>query len=136
MKIYAIAYVATLIAFAGIDFIWLSRMGDVLYRPAMGDMVLDKFRPVPAVVFYCIYAAGLVFLAIRPALSAEDWTVAALNGAVLGLVAYGTYDLTNQATLRNWTTLLTCADLAWGTVLSAASGAIGYLAAVTLTKGV
>lgn len=135
MKAYAIAYLATLITFLGIDFVWLARMADVLYRPAMGDMVLDRFRLAPALVFYLAFAAGLVHFAVRPALASADWTTALLNGALLGLAAYGTYDLTNQATLRNWTTLLTCADMAWGTVLCAASAVAGFLVTVALTRG-
>jgi len=135
MKIYAIAYIATLLAFACIDFVWLGRMADVIYRPAMGNMILDRFRLAPAVIFYLIYPLGVVYLAVRPALSNGDWTTAALNGAVLGFIAYGTYDLTNQATLKSWTTLLTCADWAWGIVLTAASAAIAYLITAALSKG-
>lgn len=134
MKAYAIAYIATLIAFVGIDAVWLSRMADVIYRPAMGDMLLDKFRIAPAVAFYLIYATGLTYLAVRPALAQNDITTALINGAFVGFVAYATYDLTNQTTLRNWTTFLTVADMAWGTVLSAASAAIGYLVTTALTK--
>lgn len=136
MKAYVIAYLATIVAFVGIDAVWLGRMADVIYRPAMGDMLLDKFRAGPAIAFYLIYAAGLVYFAVRPALVQNDLTAALVNGALMGFVAYATYDLTNHTTLRNWTTFLTVADMAWGTVLSAASAAIGYLVATSLTKGV
>lgn len=129
MKTLVIAYVATLAAFLVLDFIWLSRMSAYLYRPVMGDMVLETFRWKPALVFYTGYAAGLVFLAVQPALATGSWTTALVHGAVAGMLAYGTYDLTNQATLKNWSTLLTVADLAWGTVLSALAAAAGYFAA-------
>lgn len=125
MKLYAVAYVATLIAFVAIDFVWLSSMAGRLYRPVLGDMLAPGFRPVPAVLFYLVYAAGLTFLAVRPGLLAGSIGTAALYGAVIGFMAYATYDLTNQATLKNWSTLLTVADLIWGTVLSAAASGIG-----------
>jgi len=124
MKTYLIAYFATLIAFVVVDFVWLSTMADRLYRPTMGDMLAPSFRLTPAIVFYLLFAAGLTFLAVRTGLaSASLWTAVIYGGAV-GFTAYATYDLTNQATLKNWSTILTVADLAWGTILSAfASGA-------------
>jgi uncharacterized membrane protein len=57
-----------------------------------------------------------------------------VSGALLGLVAYGTYDLTNQATLKTWSTTITLADMAWGSVLTALAASAGYLAASRLTR--
>ena len=135
MKAYLVAYGATLLAFLVLDFIWLSRMSGYLYRPVMGDMVLETFRLSPALIFYLGYAAGLVFLAVRPALISGDWKTALVHGAITGLMAYGTYDLTNHATLKNWSTLLTATDLAWGTILSAAASVAGYFAASAFGGG-
>ena len=88
-------------------------------------MLAPTFRPVPAVLFYLVYIAGLTFFAVRPALASGSLGTALLYGAAFGFVAYATYDLTNQATLKNWSTVLTVADLAWGTVLSAGAAGIG-----------
>lgn len=121
IKVFVIAAIATLVVFVAIDFIWLTAMADKLYRPVLGDMLTAQFRPLPAVCFYLIYAAGLTFLAVRPGLAAGAAHVSLVHGAVVGFLAYATYDLTNQATLKNWSTLLTLADLAWGTVLSASA---------------
>ena len=126
MKTLAIAYVVTLVAFALLDFLWLSRMADVLYRPTMGDMAAANFKLVPAVLFYLLFCAGLVYFAVRPALGSGDWSVALVQGSVLGLIAYATYDLTNQATLKNWSATLSIVDMAWGTVLSGVAAIIGY----------
>ncbi|MBG0509315.1 DUF2177 family protein [Agrobacterium sp. MOPV5] len=132
MKTYFAAYLFTLVAFLVIDFIWLSTMASRLYRPAIGDLLVENFRLAPAVVFYLIYAAGLTFLAVRPAFQTGEWTTALLYGAVVGFMAYATYDLTNQATLKSWSTTLTVADLLWGTFVSAAAATIGYLITVRL----
>ncbi|EMS98598.1 hypothetical protein H009_06362 [Agrobacterium tumefaciens str. Cherry 2E-2-2] len=132
MKTYFAAYLFTLVAFLVIDFIWLSTMASRLYRPAIGDLLAENFRLAPAVVFYLIYAAGLTFLAVRPAFQTGEWTTALLYGAVVGFMAYATYDLTNQATLKSWSTTLTVADLLWGTFVSAAAATIGYLITVRL----
>lgn len=127
MKILAV-YVATLVVFVGMDFLWLGRMGDAFYRPAMGGMAMDGVRLGPAAVFYLLYAFGMVFFAVNPALAAESWRVAALNGLVLGLVGYGVYDLTNQATLKTWPLALTLVDMGWGSVLTGLSSYAGYCA--------
>lgn len=124
MRTMLIAYLATLLVFLGLDTLWLSRMADIVYRPVMGDMLLRDFRLAPAIAFYALYAAGLVYFAVRPGLEAGA-TTALVNGALIGLLAYATYDLTNQATLRNWSTALTLTDIAWGSFLSATAAGVG-----------
>jgi uncharacterized membrane protein len=125
MKLLA-AYIASLIVFVGVDFVWLSRMGDAFYRPAMGGMALEGFRAGPAVAFYLLYAAGVLYFAVQPALASQSWQSAALSGLMLGLVGYGVYDLTNFATLRQWPLSLTLVDLAWGTFLTGLAALAGY----------
>ena len=126
MKTYLTAYCATLIAFVAIDFIWLSIMADRLYRPTLGDMLAPQFRLAPALAFYLIYAAGLTFFAVSAGLMSVSMATAALYGAAVGFMAYATYDLTNQSTLKNWSTGLTIADLIWGTFLSAVASGAGF----------
>jgi uncharacterized membrane protein len=121
-------YAATLLVFFGVDFIWLGRMGDAFYRPAMGGMAADGFKLGPAVVFYLLYAFGILFFAVNPALAAGNWKIAALHGALLGLVGYGVYDLTNMATLKSWPLSLTLVDLAWGVFLTGLAALAGYAA--------
>lgn len=127
LKTYGIAYVATGLVFLAIDAVWLTLAAQRLYRPLMGEMLVESFRLVPAMLFYLIYIAGIVVFAIAPALATERWTTAASYGAFLGLFAYATYDLTNQATLRDWPVAVTVADLCWGTFLTASAATIGFL---------
>jgi uncharacterized membrane protein len=134
MKSLAISYVVFLVVFVGVDFIWLSRAGDTFYRPTMGDMALADFRLAPAVAFYLIYVVGAVFFAVAPALETGDWTNAALRGALFGLCAYATYDLTNQATLKNWSTTLSLVDMGWGAMLTAFASACACKITSALTS--
>ena len=127
MKTYGIAYVATSLVFLAIDAIWLTVAAQRLYRPLMGDMLVDGFRLAPAVLFYLVYIVGIVVFAILPALASDRWTTATSFGAFLGLFAYATYDLTNQATLKNWPVMVTVADLCWGTFLTAVAATAGFL---------
>lgn len=129
MMTYLIAYGGAAIVFFGLDFVWLSTMGQSYYRSQIGHVLLDKPNLVPAGVFYLFYVAGLVYFAIAPALAAENWTQALIAGALLGLLAYGTYDMTNLATVKDWSVTVTIIDMAWGAALSAIAATAGYFAA-------
>lgn len=124
---FIIAYVSTALVFFVIDFVWLSKMTGLFYRARMGDMLLAQPNFAVAGAFYLIYVAGIVYLAVLPALNSGNWYTALISGAVLGLVAYGTYDMTNLATLKNWSLSLSIVDMAWGTFLTAVSATAGYL---------
>lgn len=127
-----IAYVSTAIVFFAMDFIWLSNMTGLFYRARMGDMLLGQPNLAVAGVFYLVYVMGIVYLAVLPALNAgngtSNWSTAFISGAILGLVAYGTYDMTNLSTLKNWSVSLSIVDMAWGTFLTAIAATTGYLA--------
>lgn len=123
------AYGATAIVFVLMDMVWLTLTGTRIYRPVLGPMLAEKVDVGAALAFYGIYIFGLVFFAVRPALAAQDWKSAAISGLLLGLVAYATYDLTNQATLRLWSIKLTVLDLCWGMTASAVASTVGFLAA-------
>jgi|APAra7269097559_1048567.scaffolds.fasta_scaffold08004_2 uncharacterized membrane protein len=126
MRIHVFAYIVTALVFLGIDSVWLTLMGRGWYRQRLGHILLEQFNFMPALAFYGIYIGGIVLFAISPALSGDRWTIAVTHGALLGLVAYGTYDLTNQATIRGWPMSITLLDLGWGSLLTAAAATIGY----------
>lgn len=119
MKSFLIAYVAAIAAFCIIDGIWLGLVAKNFYANNLGDLLRKDFLALPAVVFYLMFTAGLVFLAVRPGQPDLSLLNIALHGAVVGLLAYGTYDLTNLATLRDWPPIVSVVDMAWGTFLSA-----------------
>lgn len=118
-----IAYGSALVVFVLVDAIWLSTMASRLYKPTLGDIMLPGFNAPAAVVFYLIYPIGLVIFAINPALKVGSLSTALLYGGLFGLFTYATYDLTNQATLRNWSTLITVVDMSWGSFLGAITAA-------------
>jgi uncharacterized membrane protein len=120
---HVLSYVVALVLVGGLDLVWLSTMGERLYRPTLGDIMLKSANLPAAAVFYLLYPVGLVLFAIAPALRSGSVVTALLHGAAFGAFTYGTYDLSNQATLRNWTTTLTLVDVAWGTFLAATSSA-------------
>ena len=112
------AYVLALACFLGLDACWLGVMGPRLYQPALGALMAPRVDWLAAALFYLIYIGGLVYFAVVPALGAGGPRTAWRRGAILGVVAYATYDLTNQATLRDWPWAVTLVDLAWGAVVT------------------
>jgi uncharacterized membrane protein len=125
---YVVAYIATAVIFLGLDAIWLSQVALGMYRQELGSLLLEKPNLAIAAAFYLLYVAGIVILAVIPSLGDGGWVKALLLGAVLGLVAYGTYDITNLSTLRGWSTKLALIDMAWGAGLTAVSAAFGWWA--------
>lgn len=115
------------------DIIWLSVMSKKLYRPYLGDMIAEKFRLVPAVIFYLIYVLGLVYFVSLPAARQMSFSDSIINGGLFGAIAYSTYDLTNFATLRKWSLMVTLVDIGWGIALSSIASSCGYLSWVLLS---
>ncbi len=118
------AAIAVALVLAVLDGIWLGLVvRDWLVRQFGGRLRDPVFWP-PAIVFYVIYSVGLAFFAVTPAMAAGGDLVMALGlGAFIGLIAYGTYDLTNWATMKDWPRQFAIVDLVWGPVLSGASAA-------------
>lgn len=132
---YVIAYFATLVVFLAADAVWLTIMASRLYKPTLGDILLDNFLVAPAAVFYLLFVVGVVIFAVAPALQSGQWTTALVYGALFGFFSYGVYDFTNMATLRNWTATITVADLCWGTFLTGLSATLGTIITQAVTKG-
>jgi uncharacterized membrane protein len=124
--VYPVAYFTTLVVFVLCDMAWLGTMASRLYRPTLGDIMLTDVNLPAGVAFYLIYPVGLVIFAVLPALKSGSLGQAMLGGALLGFFTYMTYDLTNQATLRNWTSQLTLFDIGWGTLLGATAATAGF----------
>ncbi len=110
-----------------LDLLWLGVIARGWITQQLGPLMREKIEIAPAVLFYLLYVAGLSLFAVAPALEDGGWVKAAMLGAVLGLVAYGTYDLTNLATLKNWPMLMVIVDMIWGAALSAVSAAGGVM---------
>jgi uncharacterized membrane protein len=124
----AAAYLAAAVVFLALDAVWLSAMASRLYQPHIGHLMAPTVDWLAAALFYPLYWLGLLVFAVRPALVQGRAAPALRLGALFGFIAYATYDLTNQATLRDWSWTVTMADLAWGAFVSgSAAGAAAWL---------
>ena len=126
---YVLAYVATALAFCALDFAWLTIVAPKFYQAQIGPLLLAKPNLMPALAFYVLYVAGLVIFCVSPGMTAGEWTRSLVLGALLGLVAYATYDLSNLATLKGWSSSLSLVDMAWGALASALASTCGYFGA-------
>lgn len=122
-------YLITLLAFLGIDMIWLNGIAKTFYAKQLGFLMTKNPNLLAALLFYLIFAAGLVVFVIQPALDKKLWTQALFAGAFFGLVTYATYDLTNLATVKNWPVIITVVDLLWGTTLTALTSILTFFIA-------
>jgi len=133
-QLLAAAYIATLLVFLAADALWLGVLMGPTYADWLGPLMLAQPRLAPAGAFYLLIGIGLLVFGILPGLRSNSLAATVRLSALLGLLAYGTYDLTNYATLRDWPLALTLIDLAWGTFLCALAGSAGYLAARRLKR--
>ncbi|MGB4800920.1 MAG: DUF2177 family protein [Candidatus Saccharimonadales bacterium] len=109
-----------------LDFIWLGAVARGFYRSQIGRLLLEKPNMTAALLFYCIYVAGIVIFVISPALEKGSFTFALTRGALFGFFAYATYDLTNLATLKGFTVKVVVVDLLWGAFLTAVVASVTY----------
>jgi uncharacterized membrane protein len=122
------AYLATAVAMIVLDLLWLGAIAKPLYQQGIGHLMAAQPRLAAAAAFYALYAMGLLVFVIAPQADAPGWGRTLAMGALFGLVAYATYDLSNLATLRDWPLRLALIDMAWGALLSAASAVAGRAA--------
>ena len=128
------AYSGVLLAFLILDGLWLGVLMSSTYKELFGPLMLASPNWGPAAVFYLLYVAGVVFFVVRPALAQGSARRAAVTGAFFGLIAYGTYDMTNWATLNGWSAQLALMDMAWGGLLTCLAALSGYWAARKLAS--
>lgn len=124
-KAFTIASLSGFLILVVFDFLWLSNAVNFLYRPRIGHLLADKPNMAAAIVFYLLYGIGMAVIVQRPAVAEGSVLTALWMGAFLGLIAYGTYDLTNQATLKDWSVVITVADMIWGAFVTGVSCAAG-----------
>lgn len=126
-------YLSTAIIFLVLDAIMLTLHMQPLFRRYIGPQLLEQIRLIPAAAFYAAYIAGLLYLVSYPAL--KTGTAVLLPAAILGAMAYGTYEFTSYAIMKDWSPAMVATDLIWGTVLTAVSAWGGVAITRLLFKG-
>jgi uncharacterized membrane protein len=121
-------YALTVLGFLVIDFVWLTVVAQSFYQKHLGSLLRDDPIVAAAAVFYLLYLVGVLVFVVLPALEAESFVRAVALGALFGLIAYATFDLTCYALFQGFPVIVVAVDLVWGAVLTASVSAIGYAA--------
>lgn len=120
------AWLAAIVTAMALDALWFGLIARRFYKRHIGVLMAECVGWPAVLAFYVLFGGGLLYFCVDPALRAGSPGFAALNGAALGLVVYGTYDLTNLAVLKQWDSKVAAADILWGVFFSAASSAAAY----------
>lgn len=126
-------YLVTAAVFLVVDALMLTNVMKPLFERHLGDALRESPALAPAAIFYLFYVAGVVFLASLPALAEGDPLKALWMGGLLGAMAYGTYEFTNLATLKNWSWQMVAVDFTWGIVLTGVSAFVGVWTVLRLS---
>ena len=129
---FAAAWGVALIVMGALDGLWLGWLALDFYKRELGALMTDSVRLVPAALYYLLYPAAVVALALTPL--PGNWRTAALRSGGLGLTAFGVYDLTNLATLRGYTVTMTIVDMTWGMLATVAGGLAAYLVVLNRSR--
>jgi uncharacterized membrane protein len=130
---YLAAYAASLVALLALDAVWLKLVAIDWYKRDLSHLMAPQMNLVAGAVFYLLFPAAIVFFAVVSTAS-SGWPRTAVVGALLGLTAYATYDLTNLATLKDWPVSMALADMAWGSVVTAAAALAGRAAWLAVVR--
>jgi uncharacterized membrane protein len=122
-------YLITTVIFFAIDMVWLGFVAKDFYRKHIGGLLADNVNWLPAIIFYLLYIGGILFFAVHPAIKSGAWQTALLNGALLGMLCYATYDFTNMATLKNWSYTVVWVDIIWSIVLTGSVSTLSFFVA-------
>lgn len=98
-----------------IDLIWLNYRKQYyadFYRGVQGSEL--KIKMPYALLSYLVIALTLWYFIINKKMTVYE-------AMFLGASLYAVYDLTNQATLTNWTLEMTVTDIMWGAIVSGLS---------------
>lgn len=132
MKIIFLSTLIAALIFLIIDIIWLSFSVKSFYGPRIGHLFTDKPVIWAAAMFYIVYVFGLSVVIIEPSVNFDNNLKFLFKAFMFGFVAYGTYNLTNMAALKDWSPSVVFVDMFWGASLTAFSSYFGILFAKKL----
>lgn len=115
LKLYALV----LVVFLVIDFSWFGFFAKGFYLKNIGNIMKPVINWAPALLFYLIFVFALIYFVLYPNLILQlNFYRAVISAALLGLVSYATFNLTNMAIL-NWPLAVVLVDTSWGALVTA-----------------
>ncbi|OVE76227.1 hypothetical protein BVX97_02240 [bacterium E08(2017)] len=124
---YVKLYLGMLVVFFAVDIAWIGFIAKDFYRKQIGHLFAETPVWAAAILFYLLFVLGVMVFVVLPGLESGNVKATLLKAAFFGLVTYATYDLTNQALVKDWPVIMTVVDMTWGMVLSTAIGFAGLM---------
>jgi len=121
-----ILYLSSLAVFFAIDLLWLGIISKNFYNAQLGHLLAPKVNWAPAIVFYLLFIAGILFFAVLLGVDADSLGKTVLMAGVFGLICYATYDLSNMATIKDWPLIVTVVDMIWGVTISTVVAVVAF----------
>jgi uncharacterized membrane protein len=118
-----------------LDLIWIGVVAQGIYQAQIGYLLSPTVVWWAAIVLYALYAAGIAYFVVLPAIRKRSLTRALATGFFFGLTVFAVYDLTNLATIRDWPVAISFIDMAYGSIVAAVTSALAYQFGRTLVKG-
>tara|TARA_B100000424_G_scaffold229896_1_gene191522 strand:- start:100 stop:471 length:372 start_codon:yes stop_codon:yes gene_type:complete len=115
-----------LVFFVIAEIIVLSNIMQPLFKKHIGFLMNEETNFSIAAIFYLIYVAGVFWFATRAGIKSESILITILSGAFLGLLAFGTYEITNYVILKDWNINLVIVDTLWGIIITSLMALVGY----------
>lgn len=134
MNQYIISYITTLAALLILDFLWLGIIAKNFYQKNLAGLLAANMNWTVVGVFYILYAAGIIFFAVKPAQEINSVAKAMAYGALFGFFCYATYNLTNLATLKDWPKTVMATDIIWGSLMTGLAAVVGFIIINQITK--
>lgn len=127
MKLFIISSISVFLSIMIIDGAWLTLTVSRFYRPHLGHLWVENISYLPAIALYLIYAVAVSLLLILPGMQLQYSLLKVFAlGFCFGLAAYGCYDITNHATLKDWPWIVTIVDMLWGAILTGMASCIAF----------
>ena len=121
-----LTYIAMLIFFLLVDYVMIIKFINPMFQANIGGLIKDQFNVLAAGIFYLFYVTGVYWFGTLAGLRSGSVLTAVLSGAFLGLLAYGTFEITNFSMLKGWTIQMVIVDTLWGGILGGATAGVGY----------
>lgn len=122
----SLGYLITILFILVIDGAWFRCVSKDFYKKQLGSLLIKKINFVAAATTYLVLAVGLIYFAVFPSLQIANYGHALRAGLLFGFVIYSIYDLTNQATIKGWSSELSIIDITWGTFLCGITSVSSY----------
>ncbi len=122
-----VTYLSMLIFFLIVDAIMIIKVINPMFRENIGEVMKEDINLVIAAIFYLFFVIGIYWFGTNTGIKSNSVFLGVASAVFLGLLAYGTYEITNYVTIKGWTTKMAIMDILWGGILSGMTAYVGIL---------